>query len=222
MTTPSATPRPAPPADPAHARRVQTGRWLAVLGLAAGGVLGGTWLIGGGEDPREARARPLVLSAADVALASGAPEAAFRRTNPPVDIRLAERTAQGVTLGQIQPPDARHLAAYRRADIGEDLVSAALVYDDPARAAALDDAAAPLLGSNFGFRSTPITLAGTTDARLWSSGAYRAISFRQAGVVTFVGTNRIDDEAYVRRLAEAARDRVAAHVAASTPPNAAP
>lgn len=212
MTTPSAEPRPVPATDPTRARRAQTGRWLAVLGMAAGGVLGATWLIGGGEDPRAARARPLVLTAADVARAAGVAEGAIRLTNPPVDIRLAERTAQGVTLGKIQPPEARHLAAFRRAETGEDLVSVALVYDDPARAAALDAAAAPLLASNFGFRSAPITLAGTTDARLWSASAYRAISFRQAGVVTFVGTNRVDDEAYVRRLAEAARDRVAAQL----------
>lgn len=210
-----------PPAagDPARAARARTGRWLLWLTLAAAAVLAASALLGTGGDPRDARAAPLVLDTADLARVAGAPETAFRRANSPVDVRIAERTAQGLTLGRIQPPQARHLASFRRADTGEEVTTVALVYDDTALAAAVDDEAAPLLTSNFGFQSTPIDdLAGVTDARLWSSGGYRAISFRQDGVVTFVGTNRTDDPAYIRRLGEAARDRVAARLAGLSTP----
>jgi len=185
---------------------------LAILGIGTWAL--GRWLGGEAGDPRRAGAAPFMLTADALAAASSVDRGVFRHTNPPIDMRLAERTAQGALLGRVGLPDARDLSSFHRADTGETITHAVLIYEDPAQAAALVAGAGPLLESTFRFASQAIALDGTEDARLWTADHYRAISFRQGGVVTLVGTNRADAADDVQRLAEAARDRAAAQMAA--------
>jgi hypothetical protein len=190
---------------------------LAVLAL---GTMGLAWLLNGQSgNPRDARVEPYVLTAAELAAAAGgAPVGpdAFQRTNPPIDIGMAERAAQGAAFGRFSLPDARAVATYRHASSGDEITSVALIYDDPAEAVGLDAKLAPLLSSALGLASETITLEGTADARRWTAPRYQAISFRQGGVVSFVGTDKPEDPAHLLRLAEAARERVAARLAAAT------
>lgn len=188
-----------------------------MLAGAAVGVMGLAWLLNGqSADPKDTRAEPYVLTPAELAAAAGGAPAvadAFRRTNPPIDIGMAERAAQGAAFGRFSLPDARAVATYRHSQSGDEVTSVALIYDDSAQAAGLDAKVAPLLSSALGLASESITLEGTQDARRWTAAGYQALSFRQGGVVSFVGTDKPEDPAYVLRLAEAARDRVAAELA---------
>ncbi len=185
-------------------------RWLIVVAIALG-MMGLAWLLNGqSEDPKVERAAPFVLTVDDLATAAGSAPDAFGRTNPPVDVGLAERAAQGASLGRFSLPDARQVATYRRHQTGEEVTSVALLYDDPEQATGLGAAIAPLLSSTFQLDSAEIAIDGVDDARSWTSSRYHAISFRQGGVVSFVGTTRTDDPEGLLRLAETARDRVAA------------
>jgi len=198
-----------PPAPRSTSPRRSTG-W-GWLGLAAATLLAlaGIWLTGGGtDDPRAARARPYALTTADIALAAAREPGDYRVTSPPIDLGVAERMAQAALAGKARLPDARYIATYRDAGTGEEITVAALLYDDPAQAAALEAAAARLLASAFRLESEPLPLAGVDSPRLWVAGNYRALSFRVGAVLVFVGTTRIDDINYLWRLAEAARVRV--------------
>jgi hypothetical protein len=200
------------------------GRWLMFVaaGLVVLVVLSLVMSGGDGPSSSDTRAAGLALSPADLAGVVGGSAGDFLQTAPPVDVNTLERAARTATLGKIPFPDSRHLASYRRTTTRTDVTEAVLVYDDPANAAALDAAAAPLLGSTFGLMSEPITLDGAEDARRWSSSAYQAVTFRVDGSIGFVGTTDTSDPDQVIRLAERLRDKLLTAPTASAASTTAP
>jgi len=190
--------------DAAARRR---GRWplaLALIGLALAAAA--VW-VGGKAAPGDARAAALALTGAD--LAPAGETAAVRHISPPVDVAAVERGARAASLGRLPLPDSRHVAAFERADTGEQITQAVLVYDDEEQAATMERLAAPLLGSAFGLTEEPFDLPGAQDARSWWGPSHRVAAFRVGGVVTVVATTAADP-ARLRRLAEAARDKALA------------
>lgn len=216
-------PRPVDPPTGATAagpsRRRRSRRWVAVLAIAIIGllVLDRLWDSQPFSAGQDERAEAVALRAEDIAAAvGGAPEDVVR-TSPPVDVALAERTVRGLTAGRAPLPDARSVSTYRERGAGREITSVVLVYDDPARVQGLDRLAIPLLKSTFGLEPAAVDVAGAEDARLWTSPAYQAISFRHGGVVVFVGATGAEDAQLVRRLAERALERLRQPEAMTTP-----
>jgi hypothetical protein len=206
----SATAEPDRPREPAG---VPGGyrRWIAVLLVLVVGSLALGHLLGGGE--RRAgvtgeRVRPYMLEPSDLASVSGAPVEAYRRTNPPLDLEQAERTASGVTVGRVPLPDDRHIVTYRRVGTGEEITQIVLLYDDPSRAEVLDSLAGSMVPGWIGLASEPFAMPGAQDSRLWTAEGYRAVSFRHGGVAVFLGSSGVGDHDGVLALAEIVIDRL--------------
>lgn len=162
----------------------------------------------------DSRALSLTLTYDDLRAVD--PGADFQSSLPPIDLGQAERMAQGASLGRLALPNSRAVQTWREARTGEEITSAVLLYDDPAGAIALEEMAAPLLGSAFGLQVEPLELAGAPDGQRLVSAQYQAISLRREGLLILVGTTRADDPDRILRLAERALARADAWLARRT------
>lgn len=170
-------------------RRGRGGRWWWLAGGALLVLALGWWLAGGdgGGETRGARAGVWALDAEAVAAAAGG---RWQRTSPRVNVTLAERIGAAV----LDMPDDWHLQSWRNADTGAELSQLTLLYDEPARAAALAEGPVTgLLAQHLGL--WPETWAGAAtpegadEALRWhAEQGWTAVSLRRGGVIVLLAT----------------------------------
>lgn len=208
---PASAPRPGP-ATPRVLARPRRWPYLVGAGLVALAVV--TALVPaappGGYG---ARVAGYALTADDLARVDGG-AVAWRSGPGPVDFGRVFAAARA--LPGVAAPDDRQAIAFSAPDGRADVFQVTVLYDDEAAAAALMASdAVGALSRAFGLTSAPTVLDGTTDVRRWTAADVAALSFRQGGVVVFIGT-RGAGAPTVDALAARVRDRVAA-----APPTAA-